>query len=661
VNTFTLVLLGLLAIPVVAQELPVNLEQRVAEAEQLIGGRGGRKEIGKALFAIGNLQSPEAADALGRLMSELSSIDRGSAILALGMCHNDAAKNHLRKIVADSKHLPDRNTAARVLASEGDGLWLLKRFEKEKNAVVAASMLYAIVDSGLADINDEILKAAKHKSAPVRAAAFYGIAELKIFEGAKLVESGLKDSSLDSRSEAARACGLIGNAKSFKALIKALRGANNKDFMVTLGAALRHADNTQKIELIAAAALKEKKPEIQAILVDALASSAKHDPAAATKALVKMIGKKDKGIRLHAIRGLAAARPDGVMEMLVKQLKDSDHTIRNEAAWALSQLGDFGEEIETTLIAMCGNRHPEIRINACLALGGGGIDSSVDALIKCLVDESWAVRSASVEALTRRRNPRCLGALIDLIENEQSRVRVELGESLAQLTGMDFKENAMSWRSWLEDQGDGFALPSIEDAMKSLEEKRKKKFTGWDYTSYHGIPITAGNTVFILDISGSMNEILGGKNATGETRFQVFADAMKQAISSMPSSTRFNIVLFSSGTTLWHQESQSPSDESIASASEFLDKSLPFGGTNIYASLRTAMQVPDVQNIFLMTDGEPSVGITDTNRIVTDITRRNRDLRININTIAGGQAKAEFLADLAAANGGQAVDLREIK
>ena len=159
-NTFTLVLLGLLAIPVLAQELPVNLEQRVAEAEQLIGGRGGRKEIGKALFAIGNLQSSEAADALDGLMSELSAIDRGSAILALGMCHNDAAKNHLRKIVADSKHLPDRNTAARVLASEGDGLWLLKRFEKEKNAVVAASMLYAIVDSGLADINDEILKAA---------------------------------------------------------------------------------------------------------------------------------------------------------------------------------------------------------------------------------------------------------------------------------------------------------------------------------------------------------------------------------------------------------------------------------------------------------------------------------------------------------------------
>jgi len=254
-----------------------------------------------------------------------------------------------------------------------------------------------------------------------------------------------------------------------------------------------------------------------------------------------------------------------------------------------------------------------------------------------------------------------MGALIDLLENESSRVRVELAEALAQLSGEDFQENANSWRRWLEEQGDDYQLPAADIAAASLKTIRDKRKSDDEYTSYHGIPITAGNTVFILDISGSMSEILGGEHANGETRFRVFADALKQAISSMPSSTVFNVVLFSSSTTLWKPESLTPSEENISAAHAYLDRALPFGGTNIYAAVNAAMDIPDTQNIFLMTDGEPSVGMTDTRRIVTDITRRNRDLRININTIAGGQAKAVFLADLAAANGGQAVDLRELQ
>ncbi len=653
--------LSLAAQPLLQQENSGDLATRVAAVESLLDGDGDRKMIGQALFKVGNLQSEAAANALADLLNKLSSMDRGSAILALGMCHHSAAVGHLREIVLNSKQLPDRSTAARVLASEGDGEWLLVRFDKEKNAMAAASMLYAVIDSDLQGIDKAILNAAKHKSAAVRAAAFYGIAEREIIAGAKLVEKGLKDSSLESRVEAARACGRIGSEKAFKALIKVLRNSRNVNFMLVIGDALRNANTTKEIDLIAKAAMKERDEAVQVILVDALASSAKHDPAAATKALVKLIGKKDQAIRRHVIRGLAAARPEGVMDILLEQLKDGEHTIRNEAAWALSQLGDFTTEIENTLIKMCSDQHPELRLNACLALGGGSTRSSVDSLIKALVDESWAVRSASVEALTRRRSVKCMGALIDLLENESSRVRVELAEALAQLSGEDFQENANSWRRWLEEQGDDYQLPAADIAAASLKTIRDKRKSDDEYTSYHGIPITAGNTVFILDISGSMSEILGGEHANGETRFRVFADALKQAISSMPSSTVFNVVLFSSSTTLWKPESLTPSEENISAAHAYLDRALPFGGTNIYAAVNAAMDIPDTQNIFLMTDGEPSVGMTDTRRIVTDITRRNRDLRININTIAGGQAKAVFLADLAAANGGQAVDLRELQ
>ena len=61
-----------------------------------------------------------------------------------------------------------------------------------------------------------------------------------------------------------------------------------------------------------------------------------------------------------------------------------------------------------------------------------------------------------------------------------------------------------------------------------------------------------------------------------------------------------------------------------------------------------------------MTDGDPTMGLTVPDVILAEIEYMNRDRRIQIHTIAAGEVKAEFLADLAAANGGEAVDLTHL-
>ena len=63
-----------------------------------------------------------------------------------------------------------------------------------------------------------------------------------------------------------------------------------------------------------------------------------------------------------------------------------------------------------------------------------------------------------------------------------------------------------------------------------------------------------------------------------------------------------------------------------------------------------------------MTDGSPSAGeFQMPESILAEIDRINRDRFIQINTIAAGSIRAEFLADLAATNGGKAVDMRKNK
>jgi len=58
------------------------------------------------------------------------------------------------------------------------------------------------------------------------------------------------------------------------------------------------------------------------------------------------------------------------------------------------------------------------------------------------------------------------------------------------------------------------------------------------------------------------------------------------------------------------------------------------GGTNIYAVLQAAWAIPGVDTIYLLTDGSPSVGITDVNRIIADLKTWNAKTPIKVNTIA---------------------------
>jgi len=61
----------------------------------------------------------------------------------------------------------------------------------------------------------------------------------------------------------------------------------------------------------------------------------------------------------------------------------------------------------------------------------------------------------------------------------------------------------------------------------------------------------------------------------------------------------------------------------LRDAAEFLDSLEPGGGTNTHDALRSALQEPDVEEIYFLSDGEPSEGQTDAEFIVQDVRRFN--------------------------------------
>ena len=85
----------------------------------------------------------------------------------------------------------------------------------------------------------------------------------------------------------------------------------------------------------------------------------------------------------------------------------------------------------------------------------------------------------------------------------------------------------------------------------------------------------------------------------------------------------------------------------------------PFSGTNLAAALELAFRQEEVQQIYLMTDGDPTVGVTLKSAIVDRIVELNRHRRIRVHTIIAGDVDGNFLGELALLNGGTSVDLRK--
>ena len=82
------------------------------------------------------------------------------------------------------------------------------------------------------------------------------------------------------------------------------------------------------------------------------------------------------------------------------------------------------------------------------------------------------------------------------------------------------------------------------------------------------------------------------------------------------------------------------------------------GGTNIYGAVELAFEDPDVDTIYLLTDGEPTHGvIVDPMELAAEVIRWNHTRRVRIHGISVGR-ESEMLEKLAEESGGRYVSVR---
>jgi hypothetical protein len=132
-----------------------------------------------------------------------------------------------------------------------------------------------------------------------------------------------------------------------------------------------------------------------------------------------------------------------------------------------------------------------------------------------------------------------------------------------------------------------------------------------------------------------------------------------KCIDGLEEGALFNILIFSGDVSAWLDDGvASSSGEAREAAKEWVNRLGAFGATNLYDAVELAFEDPDVDTIFLLSDGEPTAGaVVDPYLIRDEVKRMNEHRGIVIHSIAVGES-LQVLRWLAEDSGGNYVQFQ---
>jgi len=373
------------------------------------------------------------------------------------------------------------------------------------------------------------------------------------------------------------------------------------------------------------------------------------------KVLLRMLQDKDKDVVVAAAKILGERKYKDALSPLKKlwEKGNKEREVMRAAldATAMIRQGDAAWLDE--LLVMTKSEDPELRTLALDGLANSTDKKHVDKLIAALDDPNWSTRLVALEALERMRMKEAISAIIIRMQKEEGRMANEFANTLWRLTGQPYADNAQGWGNWWKENGANFQILSDADLekVKSGEEEWRLRQTTRVDSKFFGIRIISHRVIFIIDVSGSMdwglaNDYKGRKDAK---RIEVAKEELTKCVKGLDPSALFNILTFSSDSQRWIEGSLAAANEKNRdSAVAYVEKLKPFGGTNLYGAIQDAFKDPDVDTIFIMSDGEPSMGDETEPLVIREHVKSwNEHRKIVINTIAiAGQFQIlEWLAE----------------
>ena len=374
-----------------------------------------------------------------------------------------------------------------------------------------------------------------------------------------------------------------------------------------------------------------------------------------TKTIARMLKDKEFSVAIAAAEALAARKDEAAKKDLESALKKAkDPLMVSACILALDGILAGDEEWEGQLLEHVNGEDAVVR-NAALGAVATRGEEHIELLYAALSHADWSTRLAARKLLEEMRVSESVGKMVAQMKSEEGRMLHEFADTLFNLTGQPFRTRWGNWDAWWENEGAGFKPISKTELRKRRKEEEERRLRQITSVKFFGIRIISHRVIFIIDVSGSMNEPTRAQYVgdQGEPRIAVAQRELKKCIEGLDSKALFNILTFSGGVDSWLEVGVVDSGaHSRDEAQEFVDRLGAMGGTNLYGALQHAFTDPDVDTIFVLSDGEPSVGnVIDPFEIRMHVKRWNAERDIVVNSIAVG-GSFQILEWLAEDSGG---------
>ena len=275
--------------------------------------------------------------------------------------------------------------------------------------------------------------------------------------------------------------------------------------------------------------------------------------------------------------------------------------------------------------------------------------AAVTAAQKCLRNRAWELRSLALRYLAVNRDVTSIPALIARYGAEDGRLKHELDAALFVHTGKRCWSRA-TWSRWWRNNKEGFALPHPDTV------KAGGTTSGGQTVSYYDIPLVSSRLAFVVDYSGSMGAKVGTDRK--RTRLDVAKKQLTSVFSALPKTHKVNVILFESNVDPIWKEVRPLTNSNRRELLEEVEAVKQTGGTNLFDAIEYAFQDPEVDTIYLLTDGDPASGrFTEPAEILEQIRMMNRSRQIVIHCISIGK-RSPLLQDIAELTSGTYKEVR---
>lgn len=439
----------------------------------------------------------------------------------------------------------------------------------------------------------------------------------------------------------AEICLELDHVESMKVLIKVLNGPNPHHRDIVWEVLPRFTDPYARKRVEAELRENAGSAEVRQWCAELLGH---YRDAAFAGTLVRALQDRDPAVVRAATRSLGQVGHAAAAPQLLRLCgRKDDPYLRALAAEALARID--ARQHRGTFLAALADPDGGVRCALLGSLPGFYAELVEERSLAALADKDWRPRMQAVENLAKVRTKGSVAGLVRAAADARPVVARVAMRALEGLTGLSMLR-AQDWAEWWRENEAAFAFPG--EASRPATRRQ-----GGTVAKYNGIDLVSDHVAFLIDKSASMAATL---EAQGCSKEDAALGELGRVLEGLQGRLTFNVFTYHNEVDRLHPRAVPLTKKSAAAALAFLRAGKLRGNKNIWQALVAVCEDPTLDTVYLLSSGEPEVGLyVHWNRVTLHLRELNRFHKVVVHTVAYNRSQwfRDQLQKIAEVTGGE--------